>query len=117
MEVNSNYYHNYYYLIILLNYYFNYYYFRTLYRTEQQQQHHHSHIPSTKLQPLSHDLDGNLQHQQQQSRLSSHRSLPDNDSNSQLPKVSYERKSHTERREKKNKNSGKQLPKLPKKEK
>lgn len=89
---------------------------RTLYRTEQQQQQqqHHNHNLPTKLQPLLHDpLDMNAQ----QSRLSSHRSLPDNDSNSQLPKVPYERKSHTERREKKHKNSGKQLPKIPKKDK
>lgn len=49
-----------------------------------------------------------------QSRLASHRSLPDNESD-HLPKVPYERKSHTERREKKHKNSSKNLPKIPKK--
>jgi hypothetical protein len=32
-----------------------------------------------------------------------------------LPKVPYERKSHTERREKKNKNLARNLPKIPKK--
>jgi hypothetical protein len=33
----------------------------------------------------------------------------------QLPKVAYERKSHTERREKKKKISARNLPKIPKK--
>jgi hypothetical protein len=76
---------------------------RALFRSEQSQ--------ATNLPHESADVS----HHHVSSRLASHRSLPDSDSENHLPKVPYERKSHTERREKKNKHSVRNLPKIPKK--